>query len=357
VHYYAMISEMSKNEKLVLNGLVAFPDLNDQHLAAKLGLRYSTFCTVRKKLRDRDYYSTVKIPIIQRLGAEMFAVIYTEFNPAISVGERAEITRNTVEVFDELVYSVGETHKGFSLNIARNYSDICRINDIRIGTFAKAGILDRQHPTAVQFPFYLSHIPRFLDYAPVLASKTGFDLPRDLPMGMPSDSRPVELTASEKKVMYGLVSNPEMNDRELANHLGMSRHIISRSRKKMESENLIIRKRIPNMLKLGFKVMTLSHIRFNPRKPLDDALLASGVLQDPATILLATRKYDCIAISAYLDYEDYRQMHTPMVQYLKENDYLAEMPETSKYMIPCMVTMKDIAFGPIVRKILAIDGE
>ena len=96
-HYCAMIQELTNNERDVLNGLIAFPDLNDQQLAARLGLRYSTFCTIRKKLRDRDYYSTIKIPVMQKLGAEMFAVIYSVFNPAITVTERAEITRNTVE--------------------------------------------------------------------------------------------------------------------------------------------------------------------------------------------------------------------------------------------------------------------
>ncbi|MFO7619516.1 MAG: helix-turn-helix domain-containing protein [Thermoplasmata archaeon] len=350
-----MISELSKNEKLVLWGLVAFPALNDQQLAAGLGLRYSTFCTVRKKLKDNDYYSTIKVPVLQRLGAEMFAVIYTMFNPAISVNERADLTRKTIEVFDELVYSVGETHKGFSLNMARNYSDICRINDIRIDTFAKAGILDQKHPTDVLFPFGMSHIPRFMDHAPLLASKMGLELPDGLFMGIPDAHGKIDLTKNEKIVMHGLVSNPEMNDKDLASHLKISRHIVSKSRKMLEAENLIIKKRIPNLLKLGFKVMTLSHIKFNPRKPLDDDLLKTGILHNPSTVLLAARKYECIAISAFLDYEDYRDDYTHMVQYLKENDYLAEMPETSKYMIPSIVTMKEITFGPIVKKILEIE--
>ena len=350
-----MMSELSRNEKTVLHGLVAFPALNDQQLAARLGMRYSTFCTVRKKLSDNDYYTTAKVPVLQKLGAEMFAVVYTAFNPAISVNERANLTKRTIEVFDEIVYSLGETHKGFSLNLAGNYSDLCRINDIRIDTYAKAGLLDQRHPTDVLFPFSLSHIPRFLDYAPLLGCKMGVETPRGLSQGLPHDFVQVCLTENEKRVMHGLVSNPDMNDKELAGHLGMSRHIVSKSRKKLEAENLIIKKRIPNLLKLGFKVKTLSHIRFNPKKPLDRHLLDSGILQTPSTTLLAARKYECIAISTYLDYEDYRDTYTPMVQYLKENDYLAEMPETTKYVIPSTVRMKEITFGPIVKKILGIE--
>ena len=117
---------------------------------------------------------------------------------------------------------------------------------------------------------------------------------------------------------------------------------------------LIIKKRIPNLLNLGFKVLAISHIMFNPRKPFDEKLLSMGILQNPGTILLGARKFECITLSVYMEYEDYREEHTRDLQYLKENDYLVDMPNTTKYMIPNMVVMKDMVFGPIVRKTLGL---
>ena len=346
--------KLSKNEKLVLWGLVAYPDINDLELAEKLDMHYSTLCTIRKRLHDGDYYRTVRIPVLQKLGAEMLAVIYTVFNPAISVQERARITTKTIEISEELFYSVGETHKGFSVNIASKYIDICRINDIRIETFAKAGLLDQKHPTEAIFPFGISHIPRFFDYAPLLARELGIQ-EKDIPVtGFTSETSEIVLTAMEKKVMLGLVEYPEMNEKELAEKLGLSRHTFSKARKHLECEGLIIKKRIPNLLNLGFKVLAISHIMFNPRKPFDEKLLSMGILQNPGTILLGARKFECITLSVYMEYEDYREEHTRDLQYLKENDYLVDMPNTTKYMIPNMVVMKDMVFGPIVRKTLGL---
>ena len=349
-----MTTNLSKNEKHVLWGLVAYPDMNDMELAEKLEMHYSTLCTIRKRLQDGDFYRTIRIPVLQKLGAEMLAIIYTVFNPAISVQERAKLTTKAIEISEELFYSVGETHKGFSVSMASEYAEICRINDIRIETFAKAGLLDQKHPTEAIFPFAISQIPRFFDYAPLLAKVLEIGESEIPVTGFTSETTEIALTGMEKQVLIGLVEYPEMNEKELAEKLGLSRHTFSKARKRLESEGLIIKKRIPNLLSLGFKVMTISHIKFNPRKPFDEKLLSMGMMQNPGTVLLAARKFECISISVYMEYEDYREEQTHDLQYLKENDYLLDMPNTAKYMIPSMVVMKDMVFGPMVRKTLGL---
>ncbi len=345
---------LSKNEKLVLWGLVAYPDLNDMELADKLEMKYSTLCTVRKRLQDGDYYRTVRIPVLQKLGAEMMGVIYTVFNPAISVQERARITTKAIEISEELFYSVGETHKGFSLSLASAYSDLSAINETRIETFAKAGLLDQKHPTEVLFPFPMTAIPRFFDFAPLLAKALDIQ-DRGIPVtGFDSEVGMIELSNVEKRVMLALVEKPDMSEKDLAADLGMSRYTFSRARKTLESDGLLIKKRIPNLMKLGFKVMTISHLMFNLKKPFDANLLSKGILQNPGTILLAAKKFECISVSVYMEYEDYREEHTRDLQYLRENNYLIDVPNTAKYMIPSMVVMKDMVFGPMVRKILGL---
>lgn len=345
---------LSKNEKLVLWGLVAYPDLNDIELAELLDMHYSTLCTIRKRLQDGDFYRTIRIPVLQKMGAEMLAVIYTVFNPAISVQERAKITTRAIEISEELFYSVGETHKGFSVSMASKYGDICRINDTRIETFAKAGLLDQKHPTEAIFPFSISHIPRFFDYAPLLAKALDIG-DREIPVtGLPGTTSDVRLSETEKSVLLGMVEQPEMNEKDLARHLGLSRHTFSKARARLESEGLLIKKRIPNLMNLGFKVLAISHIKFNPRKPFDEKLLSTGILQNPGTIMLAARKFEAITLSVFTEYEDYREEHTHDLQFLKENDYLLDMPNTAKYMIPSMVVMKDMVFGPMVRKTLGL---
>jgi len=345
---------LSRNEKLVLWGLVAHPDLNDMELAEELQMKYSTLCTVRKRLQDGDYYRTVRIPVLQKLGAEMLGVVYTVFNPAISVQERARLTTRAIEISEELFYSVGETHKGFSMSLASAYSDLSVINERRIETFAKAGLLDQKHPTEVMFPFSISSMPRFFDFAPLLAKALDIQ-GREVPVtGFTSDMAKTELTNVEKRVMLALVEKPEQSEKNLAADLGLSRYTFSRARKRLDSEGLLLKKRIPNLLKLGFKVMTVTHYMFNLRKPFDSKLLSKGILQNPGTVFLAARKFEAISVSVFMEYEDYREDHTRDLQYLRENDYLIDVPNTAKYMIPGMVVMKDMVFGPMVKKTLGL---
>ena len=112
-----MSSTLSHNEKRVLLGIVAYPHLNDTELAELLDMPYSTLSTIRTRLKNHDYFRTVRVPMMQNLGAELLAVMYTFFNPAISVQQRVGITAKTIEIFEEIFYSVGETHKGFLFSI------------------------------------------------------------------------------------------------------------------------------------------------------------------------------------------------------------------------------------------------
>lgn len=346
------MSELSYNEKKALWGLIEYPYLNDTDLSLKMDIPYSTFCTVKKRLKDEGLYRTIQVPMLQRLGADILGVIYTLFNPAIPIEKRAEITTETIEIFDELFYSAGETHKGFSISLARNYGDIGRINDLRIETFARAGLLEKEHPVEIIFPFGISKIPRFFDFSPLLIKEMDLMEICQSEQGLVPDMEPVKLSRTEKKVMLGLIERPDTTDKALGEILGFSRHTVAKARKRLEAERVLLKKRIPDLEKLGFKVMTLSHLKFNPERPLDNELLFGDIMLNPETIFLAARKFECLMLSVYTEYEDYRADHTRRVQYLKEAGYLAELPNVAKYVIPNMVVMKDLVFGPIAGKIL-----
>ncbi len=349
-----MENHLSRNEALVLWGLVAHPSLSDKELAERLDMPYSTFSTIRKRLKERDFFRTVQVPMMQNLGAELMAVMYTFFNPAISVQQRAGITTRTIEIFEEIFYSVGETHKGFSVSFSGNYTAIGQITERRIETFAREGLLDQQQPKEVIFPFEISQVPLFFDFDQLIAYEYDIEMNTSVKRGLESGSHDVNLSNTEKTILLAMVEKPEATDLVLAKSVQMSRHTVSKVRHKLEEAGLIVKKRIPNLNKLGFKVMTFNHINFNPSKPLDNELLKSDVLNNPSSIFLAARPFECVLLSVYKDYEAYREDHGIRLQHLKENNYLADMPAAGKYMIPSMVMMKDMVFGPIVKKTLML---
>ncbi len=349
-----MLSDLSKNEGLVLWGLTVYPNLTDIEVSKKLDMPHSTFSTIRKRLQKNGYYTTVMVPMVQCLGAEMLAVLYTFFNPAISVEERAVITTKTIEIFEEIFYSVGETHKGFSVSFSSDYTAIGQITERRIETFAREGLLDIQQPKEVIFPFEISQIPLFFDFDALLADAFDIDMKVETERGLDLCTNHIELSNTEKTIMLAMVKNPDATDLMLAKIVDMSRHTVSKVKHKLEESGLVAKKRIPNLEKLGFNVLTFSHINFNPSKPLDNELLESNVLNNPSSIFLAARRFECVLLSVYKDYEAYREDKGMRLQYLKENNYLADLPADGKYMIPNMVIMKDMNFGPILKKTLML---
>jgi DNA-binding Lrp family transcriptional regulator len=240
----------------------------------------------------------------------------------------------------------------FSVSFSGNYTAIGLITEKRIEIFAREGLLDQQQPKEVVFPFNISNIPLFFDFDALLADAFDMDLEIEINRGLKQGTRNIELTNTEKVILHAMIENPDATDLMLADSIGMSRHTISKARKKLDETGVIVKKQIPNLNKLGFKIMTFDHINFNPRKPIDRELLDSDVLNNSSSIFLAARSFECVLLSVYRDYEAYREDHGMRLRYLKENGYLADLPATGKYMIPSMVVMKDMVFGPIVKKTL-----
>ena len=166
--------ELTKKEKLMLYGIAKYPQLTDKELSEKLDLKHSTVTSIRHRLIENDFFRKLIYPKLQSIGCEMLVVIYSHFSPLIPLDERIDITGKTIEVFDEIFLSVGEQDKGFSLSLSKDYATIGRINDIRTQTFGVRGLLEEEYPNTVIFPFEISKIYRFFDFAPLM--KSSFDL-------------------------------------------------------------------------------------------------------------------------------------------------------------------------------------
>lgn len=159
---------LTKNEEKVLYGLIRHPEKNDSELSSEINVKLSTLTSIKKRLHNQGFFRKLNVPMLNHLGCELLAVIYAQFNPVIPLDERVRTTKKTIEVFDELIFSVGEQEKGFSINLSKNYTNIGRINDVRTETFGRLGLLEKEYPNEAIFPFETSHILRFFDFSRVL---------------------------------------------------------------------------------------------------------------------------------------------------------------------------------------------
>ncbi len=349
--------ELTTKEKLVLFGLVKYPEMTDKELSKKLDLKHSTVTSIRLRLKKNEYVRKLIIPKLQSMGCEMLVVIYSQFSLLIPLPERIEITGKAIEVFDEIFFSVGEQDKGFSLSLSKDYATIGRINDIRTQTFGGRGLLEEEYPNMVVFPFEISKIYRFFNFAHLLNHSFSLELEPEVEIESVnfSSKENVIISDTEKNAYCMIISYPDLADSEIGRELGVSRHTISRLRRKFENTNLMSKLTIPNFVKLGFEILAFYHIRFDPRNPpnIDEDEAVS--LMNDSTVFFASRRFEAVMISIYKNYDHYKKDGMKIMQVLKENQWIAEDPMIRTYSLSTLAFIKDFKFAPFASKIVGCD--
>lgn len=339
-------------EKKVIHGLVSYPDLEEREIISLLDIRPSSFYSIRKRLLKQGLIRYLYIPMINRIGGEILAVIHTNFNPVIPLENRVKATRESIEVSEEIFLSIGEQDKGFSLSFSRNYTNIGRINDVRTEIFGKLMLLEKEYPLEVIFPFEISRINRFFEYSSVLSRFFGIEHVERGNKWFDCTGK-VEMNEKEKRVFLGLVENPSLPLTKLCRKVSVSMNTVTRLKREFVENDLLRRVVIPNLGKLGFEILAFYHIKYNPNRPPSADDLKK--LEDDSIIFFANRKFESVIISVHPTYQDYKDRKMEKIRYLKEKNLIAFDPLIRKYMFNKMRVIKDFDFSPITRKLLRME--
>ncbi len=330
--------------------MVKYPNYNDRELSNKIKVKLSTLTSIKRRLQEKDYFQVLTIPLLNKMGCELLSVIHTRFNPVIPLEERVKKTKSTIEVFEEIFYSVGEQEKGFSVSLSDNYANIARINDIRTETFGKIGLLEEESPEEVIFPFENSNIVRFFDFENVLKNIFQIENNNKSSNDWFHDVENIELTNKEGDVYCAIVENPDLTNQEIGDKVDLSRHTVSRIKKNFYKQGLLKRLVIPDLEKLGFEILAFYHFRFNPHTPPTKEEIE--FLDSFSTLFFAWKKFEAVIISAYPTYQAYKEDKMSKIRILRENDVISYTPLVGKYRFERMITIKNFVFAPLVKKIL-----
>ena len=344
---------LTKNEEKVLYGLIKYPGINDSELSQKIKVKLSTLTSIKRKLEKNGFFRILIVPLLNRLDCELLAVIYTQFNPVIPLEDRIQTTKRTIEVFDEIFFSTGEQEKGFSLSLSKNYTNIGRINEIRTETFGQLGLLEKEYPNEVIFPFETSKIFRFFDFERILKKFFSIeDTKKEANIRWFEKTDQINLSAKEKKVLIALIENPNLPTQKIGEKIKLSRHTIARMKKQFFEKGLIRQIVLPELNKLGFEILAFYHIKFNPYKPpkIEDI----NFLDSYYSIFLAQRKFETVIISAYPNFQEFHEDKMNKIRFLKENDLVSFSPLIETYSFEKMIVIKDFDFVPITKKILNV---
>lgn len=351
---------LTRNEELVLYGLVKYPTMNDKELATLLNMKDSTLTSIKKRLEQNEYFSYLYVPQLNRLGAEMLGIIFTSFFPTINFEERVQITKEKIEISDEIFYSVGAPEMGFSLSFTKNYTSFCEINETRTSIFGEKGLLEKEFPNEVIFPFKISHISEFFNFSRLLeqqfeSSLEGLQFKPFEEDTWFQNSSPIELNHKEKDVFIALIHYPKATMQEIGDMVNLSRHTVARMKKKFFDNDLIRIKVIPDLKKIGFKLLVFYHLKFSPNAVVNEDIIKE--INTQSTIFLAFRKFTAVIISAYPDYANYKDDKVQKLNFLKDGKLINYTPAPRKFIFTQMQVLKDFVFNNITEKILGKSDE
>ncbi|MBA3046208.1 MAG: hypothetical protein KKH41_07025 [Candidatus Thermoplasmatota archaeon] len=358
-----MEKSISKREKLVLYHMVRNPEHADRELATDTGLNLSTITAIRRRLLARGYYSRVRIPHLQEFGGELLAVTYFYYKATIPLEIRLITGNKLVRDHREVFWAGSEYTQAISLQIARNLTDARRnIAEIK-ELYTAQGFLDDGGVTFLTFPFEISRVPLFFDFEPLLQQTFGFpgefgslaSLPGYLSEG---HEKPVRLTNVGKRVYHGLICHPELTDTELSKVISVSQRTVTKLRNRFEEARMFRSVLIPNLKKLGFKMLVFDHAKLNlhiPEKQRNEIMDVLAGIKPP--VFMAVGGDDVAALTAYEDFETYRRCMNSFSEVYKQDDVFVKEPKRLMFSLAEMNMLKEHVYGPIVGKFLGVEAE
>lgn len=347
---------LSANEKKVLYGLVKYPLLNDRELAIKLGFKMSTLTAIKNRLKKDSYFFTVRIPYLNNIGCELLTVSYGSFNPLISEEDRMRIHSENMNIYQNIFYSLWEANQGFSIGVYPNYTESKKANEQFEHIFSKNQLYDKEGFTHIIFPYELTSILMFFDFLPLLHKAFGVKEPLDQTIELkPAGTTQTHLTQVEKKIFYGLVTYPDLPDKQIAELINVTRQSIARARKVFETSGIIKTKRIVNLKKLGFEILALAHVKFRPESPISARMEGvKKVVEYLPSFFWVGENLETVVIGAYRNFEELQQSKMKSITLYKKLDFLKEDPMIQLFSIPNMKILRNHKYGEMVKNLLEI---
>jgi DNA-binding MarR family transcriptional regulator len=349
---------LSKNEQLVLYHLVKYPTYADHDIYERIGMKQSTYSTIKKKLAEEGFYFTTYAPILQHLGTELLVVWYVTLNRKTRTEERLSLTRDALLKAEDLVCVVSESNQAILISMSKNISEHVKLTDNLVKLYEEHDFLEELHQ--VLFPFDVSSVFTFFDFAPLLNRLFKIESPEESAGNVDPGSEGVrcrvkhtELNELEKKVYLGLIKHPNLSDTQLSDKLGCSRQVFSRLRHRFMEDKLIKKRNIVSMERLNFKMLAMTHTKFDPLKVLSERQACTKMSMETLTpIFKIARDPECVMINAFKDFEEFKRMHNEFVYCMTGYEAIREDPKNVLLSIPRIFEIKWLVYESLVKKVL-----
>ena len=349
------LNSLTNKQKLVLYGLNKYPTSNNKELSALLKLSESTVATIRKRLLKEQYFYPLNIPMLNRFKCELLIIVITQYNSLFPYEKRKIAVQDSIGISEEIFLSIEERDYGLSFSIYKNYTDFINFNESRTEKLGKLGLIDEFYPELIIFPLQTSKIRRFFDYWRLLESS--FSINQNLNESTDTEwfiqGEYAQMNEKERKVFVALVESPRATLQTIGDWVGLSRYTISRMRKKFFDKGWLNKLLVPNLLKLNLNILIIYIIKFNAKNiPKEEDI---NFLDSKFSLFFAYSKLNAVIISAYENYNEYKEDMRQKITFLKETNIAINMPLIKDISVEKMEIIRGFIFGPFLRRILDVD--
>jgi hypothetical protein len=312
---------------------------------------------IKKRLYEKGYYNTIRIPNFPLMGFELFKVSYGNLNRTTAIEQRLGIAREMFDNLKEFVIVLSESNQAINIAVSKNYTEYEKGIEQFIKLYSEHNYIGDEGFNYVGFPFEISSIYRYFDYAPLLKIHFGLEIDEEHNGFEIRSEKPriVEMTNIEKSIYHGLIKYPELSDTALADKINSSRNTIAKLKRKFFDEDLLIQKRIPNLGLLGFSIFVFSHFQLNPKTAIfQRQQFIDKVKQELQPIFLISKNLESMCISSFQNFEEYHYRYSDMLNYFIENNILSKEPVNMVLSIPQMTVIKNHTYADLIQKALSI---
>jgi len=339
--------DLLESEKRVLCGIVQDPLFSDRELSKKLDMKKSTVTAIRRRLQRENYFRSVQVPSFEKLGFEMLVVAFGTLSSVPPFDEKIALARPVIES-PEFTYALMEPRQDLLIQVSRHYTNAMANIRALEEKYRERGYMEEGHQVVV-FPFDLSDVPNLFDFHPLLSRMFWSEKRQAQVEPVLGQMRSTRLRTKEKETLRAMVENPELNDVQLSETLGISRMTIGKARRRFADEGLLIPRKIPNLGNLGIELLVLTYGSFHPRLEEGLKYYVPSLLETAGTtIFSALNRNEALGISAFSSYQEYKKQTDIFAQAYREQEIFSRPPTRVIFSLAGARLLKDHEYGPLV---------
>lgn len=289
---------LTEKEKIVLWGITRHPNDTDLQLAKKIKIKRSTVTAIRNRLRKEGMFFVLNIPNFKALGAELVSFVYGRYNFPFEKRKEMQEKKEFGDI--DINYLVSTDNEFVSGFISKNLAEFEKNIAPALSTANKHNLLKKYR--IAHFLFELNKVYKFLGHSDLLKHLFEIRIKEEEKEEKEVD---IKLNKNEKNVLLKMIEFPELSAYDLSFKVKLTRATVAKIKDKLIKEKAISKTVIPNMEKLGFEFLILSHIKQDTI--LSRNSLKSMLKQNPHFIFFVGGNREAIGLSYFKDYDRYTE--------------------------------------------------